>query len=590
MLNGRIYRAAWLPALIALVVAALSLGHRPGALSSTLAPDAFDGAQAAQTLTELAREYPDRKPGSSGDDELARHLAQSISSLSAGAGVGFHVRVQRFEGQTMQGQRQLSTVIAQRPGSSAAAAIVILAHRDAADSPSMSGLSATAVLLELARVLASRETKRTIVLVSSSGGSSGDAGAQDFAAAVSQPIDAAIVLGDLTSSGGGEPSVVPYSDGLGGAPLLLSATVAHAVAAQFGAESKTPGLAAQFAHLAFPLAVGEQGPLDQRGIAAVLLAAAGEGAAQAPARVGSAQIENSGRAVLSAIDALDGGGEVGAPQSGLPLGRDTIPAWAIRLLVGTLLLPILLVAVDALARVRRRRERVGPWVAWVLSCALPFLVCAVLAILLGLLGIGASPPMPVLASAAPLDGSAWLILIGLAVVFVAVWFSRPVLLARAGAVQAPTTAAAAVALLLVLVTSSIVVWLANPFAAALLVFALHAWLLLISPELRPGRLVGFTLLAFGALPCVLLVLYYAAALGAGPLQALWIAVLMLSGGHLGLLAALLASIFCGAIVALALIVVRGKLHTTAPVAVSIRGPVSYAGPGSLGGTESALHR
>ena len=41
----------------------------------------------------------------------------------------------------------------------------------------MAELSGTAALLELARVFAARETKRTIVLVSTSGGSGGDAGA-----------------------------------------------------------------------------------------------------------------------------------------------------------------------------------------------------------------------------------------------------------------------------------------------------------------------------------------------------------------------------------------------------------------------------
>ena len=42
--------------------------------------------------------------------------------------------------------------------------------------------------------------------------------------------------------------------------------------------------------------------------------------------------------------------------------RNVLPAWAVRLLVGALLLPPLLVAVDGFARVRRRHEPVGPWV------------------------------------------------------------------------------------------------------------------------------------------------------------------------------------------------------------------------------------
>ena len=49
---------------------------------------------------------------------------------------------------------------------------MILAHRDAADARlARRELSGTAALLELARVFAARETQRTIVLVSTSGGS-----------------------------------------------------------------------------------------------------------------------------------------------------------------------------------------------------------------------------------------------------------------------------------------------------------------------------------------------------------------------------------------------------------------------------------
>ena len=49
----------------------------------------------------------------------------------------------------------------------------------------------------LLRVFAARETQRTIVLVSTSGGSGGDAGAVDFAEAHDGPLDAAIAVGDL---------------------------------------------------------------------------------------------------------------------------------------------------------------------------------------------------------------------------------------------------------------------------------------------------------------------------------------------------------------------------------------------------------
>src|SRR5262249_53457383 len=100
---------------------------------------------------------------------------------------------------TIDGERSLTTVIAQRPGSTGARPIVILAHRDAAMRTSQAELSGTAALLELARAFAVSETKRTVVLVSTSGGSGGAAGAADFAAHEG-PADAAIVMGDVAGT------------------------------------------------------------------------------------------------------------------------------------------------------------------------------------------------------------------------------------------------------------------------------------------------------------------------------------------------------------------------------------------------------
>src|SRR5581483_5131927 len=69
---------------------------------------------------------------------------------------------------------------------------------------------------------------------------------------------------------------------------------------------------------------------------------------------------------------------------------------------------------------------------------------------------------------------------------------------------------AAAALLLVLCAVAILLWLANPFAAALLVPALHLWLWIVGPEhrLRVPWLV--LLFAAGLVPGALAVVYYAA--------------------------------------------------------------------------------
>jgi hypothetical protein len=68
-------------------------------------------------------------------------------------------------------------------------------------------------------------------------------------------------------------------------------------------------------------------------------------------------------------------------------------------------------------------------------------------------------------------------------------------------------------------------------------------------------------------------------------------VLLLAGHAVGLVAVLEWSVFlgCGVVVSSVLLLAsRQPRPEQAPV--TVRGPVSYAGPGSLGGTESALRR
>src|SRR5262249_34251831 len=182
VLNWRYYRVTLVPVALALAIAAFSLSSRPAGFGSGLAPDAFEGTRAFAELKSLGAGFPDRRPGSAGDRARAARIAQVIEGLGGTAHGGFMVRTRHFAAHTIDGERTLTTVMAQRPGSTDASPIVILAHRDAAARGSQAELSATAALLELARVFAARETKRTIVLVSTSGGSGGDAGAADFVA------------------------------------------------------------------------------------------------------------------------------------------------------------------------------------------------------------------------------------------------------------------------------------------------------------------------------------------------------------------------------------------------------------------------
>ena len=176
------------------------------------------------------------------------------------------------------------------------------------------------------------------------------------------------------------------------------------------------------------------------------------------------RLEGFGRAVLSAVDALDGGPDVSsAMQTGVLVQRKTIPAWALRLLVGALLLGPLIVAADGLARLRRRREPVGRWTLWTLACALPFFAAALFACLLGWLGaIRAAPSVPVLPSALPFDGSAATAVLAALLTFALCWLLWAALVRRLGLGVRADPETGGLAMLLVAARRLPLVWLGNP--------------------------------------------------------------------------------------------------------------------------------
>jgi hypothetical protein len=613
MLNGRLYRAAFVPFLFVLAIAAFSLGARPAPLTSTLAPDAFEGAPAFAELRSLATRFSQRRPGSPGDQGLAGYVRRTLEGLGGAAGGGFSVRSFRFQAQTIDGERTLTNVIAQRAGSTSAPPILIVAHRDAAAAGgSEAELSGTAALLELARVFAARETKRTIILASTSGGSGGSAGASALAGELAAmgpsagesagggPPDAAIVLGDVAGTDTRRPLIVPFSDGLGSAPLQLQRTVDEAITQEVVNDPGEPSALAQLAHLAFPMALGEQAVLNAGGLPAVLIQSSGERGPAAGEPVSMERLEGFGRAALSAVDALDAAPDVSSTmQTGLLLAHKTMPMWVLRLLVLALLLPPLVAAVDGLARARRRRLAVGRWMLWTLSCALPFFSCALLAYLLGWLGIlGATPFGPILSSALPFAGAAVTAVVATVLTFALAWLLWGVLVRRMGWGARPSVEVAGLSMLLVALVVALFAWIVNPLTALLAVPALHLWLVLASPDTlglseRSRRAAALVLIALGLLPLALLIVFYAHQLGLGVGEVAWTGVLLLAGGYVGLVGAILWSVAfgCAAVAVMLALTPIPDAPGALPgerIEVTIRGPMTYAGPGSLGGTESAL--
>lgn len=542
MLDGRVYRAAFLPVIVAVMVVAFALGERPRPIRTTLAPDAFTGQRAFAELSSLARRFPQRRPGEEGDAALALHVRDALQGTfvrTGGAGDegvaagSVEVRSERHE--TVDGEKSIQTVVAERPGRDGRR-ILVVASRDAPGRGAAAELSGTAALLELGRLFEGRATRRTLTLVSTSGGTGGHAALRELArelAGSRDGVDAAIVLGDVAGRTTRPPVVIPWSGRGGIAPLRLRRTVEDAVRLETGIAPSLPRMLAQLPRLAAPLTLTPQGALGAEGIAAVTLQASGERGPEAGAAVSRGRLQAFGRAALRSISALDNGPDVPAgPREYLVVQRRVLPAWAVALLVAALLLPALLAAVDGMARVRRRHDPILPWLRWILATTLCFALVALVLRVLGLADALPAPPGPVDPDALPPEGTA---LAGVALLVVGALLARPLVARMLGAprsAQAGSPGAAA-ALAVTISLLAAVVCAINPYTALLLVLPAHLWMLAAVPEVRVARWACLALAVLGALPVLLLAVAYGLGLDLGPIDLAWTLTLLLSGGAAG---------------------------------------------------------
>ncbi|HWI74715.1 MAG TPA: M28 family peptidase [Baekduia sp.] len=596
MLDPRLYRVAFVPVLLALLVAAFSLQDRPRPIGTTLTPEAFDGIRAGQTLDELAQRFPSRRPGSAGDEALAAYVAAQFRDTVPGT-----VAENHFQGKTVDGKRDLVNVVATRPGVPGPG-IVVVAHRDAAhgtkDHPARAELSATAALLELARVAADGRLRRTITFISTSGGSGGFAGASEEAKRLTERADAVIVLGAVDAATPRRPFVVAFSNGRGQAPVQLQRTVQRAVRAEVGTEAGAPRALTQWLRMAVPATIGEQGPFLRAGQPAVLLSATGERPPAFDAKVDENRTAQFGRAALRTLYALDNFRDLAQPpRDDLVVRGKVMPGWAVRLLVGTLLLPPLLMGVDALARLRRRHEPMGPWTVWALASGIPFLLACLFARLLAAIGlISAAPGAPIPPQALRFGGGAAVALFAILLVFALGWLvARPALLHASGAARVrkrePDAPGATVAVGLLSVAVAAGIWVGNPYAAMLVVPAVHLWPWALTPDLRWPRWASLAIVVSALLPLALVWWVDGRAFGYDLPHGAWFWTLLVAGGHVPAGSWVLWSLLWGCAVAAGLVAIRRRRpQDDEPDEITVRGPVTYAGPGSLGGTGSALRQ
>jgi hypothetical protein len=470
----------------------------------------------------------------------------------------------------------------------------VLSHRDARGRPALAELSGTAAMLELARLFRGRDLRKTLVLVSTSGATDGFTGARAWAeGAAGGEIDGVIALGDLAGTRVAKPWVVPWSQGPGSASLALQRTVENAVRAEVGGQPGGSRATAQWIRRALPATVSEQGVIADAGLPAVFVGVSGERGPRPGEPVHADRLDAFGRAALRAVEALDAAEE---PLSEGPQGvvtmRNVLPDWAVRLLVGTLLLPALLTALDGFFRIRRRRLAVGPWLRWLAAIGLPLVLAWVWLRLLGLTGALEPPSAPVLPPP-PVETAGWVALGSLALVLALGWLGiRSLVAGRAPARGSPAAGSLAAASGAMLCSIAALVWVVNPYAAALLLPAAHLWLFAGAPQTRLRGWAGAGAVAAGLLPFAIVALYYGLALHLNPLELAWTAVLGAASGQLSLPVAIVAATLLACLAGLVHVMRtrrRAQSHLP-PEPLRTRGPATYAGPGSLGGTESALRR
>ncbi len=555
MIDFRIYRAGFLPALVAIVVLLFALQTPPPPLAPVVAPAEFDQDAAAKIARQIVAKAPDRTPGSSGDAAVA-DLVENRFGAVRDAQVAEQSFGGSFDGRDVGLRNLILTLPGQSPRS-----VVILASRDSRSGPgAASSAAATGVLLELVKELESSRHTKTLIFVSTDGASAGAAGAREFARSFPEPdlIDGTIVLWQPGSRTRSEPSLLATSDGPQSASAGLVRTGERALADQAATSPPADGTFGELARLAMPSGLGDQAPLIERGIPSIGLSSAGErplpASADQPGDLSASTLGDFGRTALLlavTLDAASAPPEHG-PDAYVTLSGNLVPGWALSLLALTLLLPAVLAAVDALARARRRKMRVGPSLRWAVSRALPFLFPLLLLYFLALTGIVARPAFPFDPNAFGIGPGQIAAMAVLGAVLLAGGYAL-------GAWRVPAglpSEAAAPALGVSSGVAVFIAWLANPFLALLLVPTAHVWLL--------GG-VGRRALPWPAVlgAAAISLVPSAAAIGdlIGRLQlgssAPWQLLLMVGDGQIGLVTTLAGTLLAGCLTGIVAVAARG---------------------------------
>ncbi|MGH2905738.1 MAG: hypothetical protein ACRDKI_03095 [Solirubrobacterales bacterium] len=545
LLEPRLYRAAFVPALLALIVLAFSVQDPPRALTPELAPPTFNAQRALATADQLVGNYGARESGSLADSRTADLVQARLSAF------GFGSASYRFDATTLHGERKLVNIVGVRPGPSDRR-LVIVASRDGSNGKlRRSGSIETGMLIELARVLQGRTFDHTLELASVSGGVDGGIGAEQLAAGLRRPVDGVIVLRNVGAVSDAAPVLDVFDSRLQPDPRF-ERTVERVAAIELSRRSGTPAVSSQLVRMGFPLALGEQANYPGAGLTVAALSPGGE-PLKPPAAAPAKQVAAVGRSALRTLTTFDGSYRPAEPSvRPLHAGGKLIPAWALILFIGALLLPLVVVAVDGWARARRWHEVSTRGLIAPPAALVWLLVIGLLLRLFGLSGLIDSPSLPP-------DPSALHSALPIVVGFIALILATLGVLVAAAATRQATPQGGEAGFALWLVIAGVAVFIVNPVAAGFFVLLLHLLVLLLLAGTRPRRAQVWLFALIGLLPILGVLIFYPVALGLSPLAALRFGVVIESGGFIGI-----AALAAGCAIVAAVVTALLQLHWTAP--------------------------
>ncbi len=555
MLNVRVYRIAWILAIVGILLVLLTL-KSPGVVPSPAVPPAINGVAIVNATATVDALAPTRAPGSAGDQAVAAWVQQqflassgSQSSVTGAARVGEQDFAARWQGRLIHGTNVYLSLPGTLTGASQLPAIVIAAPRDAPPGVAADA-SATGMLVALAQLSANTTHQRSLIFVSADASTVGNAGMRWFLPKVHGVKVGAVINIDAPDESPPAGAVWVWPAGRDNRQALdLEQMARTAITRAGGTAAPQPGVVTQLLRLAVPQTFGDQAPAIAEGVPAVTVAGRPDTPVYGPSSAGASQLAVFGNTVLGLAGSLDGMTAIPGPSAAVFVVGRQLDAVAMMIILFLVIMPVLAVAIDTGLRLRRAHIGWRPGLTALGWRVLPWLVAAGTGMALARAGL--MPGMS--AGEVPQPGDAPVLvrsLVALATVVVvglvmSIWSASHI--ARLTLIPASDVAASLGGLGVMLVAA----FAFRPFMIVMVVVAAHAAVLALTAS-RRWQLGIATVIA--VVPAVLLCWSVADQLHRGFAYTAWyLLVTTLQGGRGAI----------GPVVAIVLVICAGSVVTVA---------------------------